>query len=99
MEAGADLEQADDAAAQLGAAGGRLGDAAEHLEQRRLARPVAADDPEDLARLDLEADVAQRPVRGRSAVLCRPARGPAAQTLPRCLDGVHDRFAQRAIAA
>ena len=33
----------------------------EHAEQRRLARAVAADQPDGLARLDLGRDVAQRP--------------------------------------
>src|SRR5262249_21202674 len=32
-----------------------------HLQQRRLARAVGADDAEHLALVDLEADVAQRP--------------------------------------
>ena len=41
MEAGAHLEQRADAAVDLGAAGGRLGDAREDLEQRALARAVA----------------------------------------------------------
>ena len=49
MKAGADLEQAGDAAAKIDAAGGRLGDAAEDLEQGGLAGAVAADDAEDLA--------------------------------------------------
>ena len=43
------------------AARGRLGDAAEDLQQRALARAVAADDADDLALLDLEGDVLQRP--------------------------------------
>ena len=34
---------------------------ADHLEQRRLARPVDADDPVGLARLDVQVDVAQDP--------------------------------------
>ena len=40
---------------------GRLGDAREDLEQRRLAGAVAPDDAEHLAALDLEADVLERP--------------------------------------
>ena len=40
---------------------GRLGDAAQDLEQRALAGAVAADDAEHLALLDLEADILQRP--------------------------------------
>ena len=46
MEAGADFEQAADAAAELDPAGGRLGDAGQELEQRRFAGAVAADDAE-----------------------------------------------------
>src|SRR5262249_35458903 len=63
VKARPDLEQADNAAAQLGAAGGRLDDAAEDLEQRRFAGAVAADQADHLAGLDLEADVLQGPVR------------------------------------
>ena len=61
VKAGADLEQAADAAAQPHPALGRLGDAAEDLEQRALAGAVAADDADDLALLDFEAHVLQRP--------------------------------------
>ena len=61
VKAGADLEQAADAAAQPHPPLGRLGDAAEDLEQRALAGSVAADDADDLALLDLEADILQRP--------------------------------------
>ncbi len=61
VEAGADLEQASDAAVQLDPAKGRLEDARQDLEQRRLAGAVVADDADDLAALDLEIDVAQRP--------------------------------------
>ena len=49
---------------------GRLGDRDEDLEQRALARAVAADDADDLALLDLERDVSQRPeLRGWLLVL------------------------------
>ena len=50
-----------DAAANLGPAGGRLGDAGEDLQQRDLAGAVAADDADDLAFADLEGDVLQGP--------------------------------------
>src|SRR5688572_23314726 len=40
---------------------GGLGDVAEQLEERRLARAVAADQPDDVAFLDAEGDVAQGP--------------------------------------
>src|SRR5439155_23225310 len=48
-------------AAQGDAAGGGLGDAGEDLEQRTLAGAVAADDPEDLALLHVEADILEGP--------------------------------------
>ena len=79
MEAGADLEQAPDAPADLDAPARRRGDAREHLQQRRLAGAVAADDPEHLALLDLERHVAERPdlLRLRCAVLAPCRRLPA----------------------
>ena len=49
-----------DAAGGDGGALGGLVDAGYHLEQRGLACAVAADDAEDLAALDVEADVVQR---------------------------------------
>ncbi len=61
MEAGADLEQGTDAAADLGSTLGRLGDAREELQQRRLAGAVSADEADHLALLDLEARVAEGP--------------------------------------
>ena len=61
MEAGADLEQAGHPALDRDPPLGRLGDARQDLEQRRLARAVVADDADHLAALDLEIDVAQRP--------------------------------------
>ncbi len=65
MEAGADLQQAADAPADLDLAGGGGGDAREDLEPGALAGAVAADDAdeadeaEDFALLDLEADIAR----------------------------------------
>ena len=41
---------------------GRIGDAADQLQQRRLAGTIAADDAAALALADLEADVAQDPM-------------------------------------
>ena len=61
MKTGADLEQACDAAPQQNSPLGRLRDAAQDLEQRALAGTVAADDADDLALLDLEADILERP--------------------------------------
>ena len=61
MKSGADFEQAGDAALDRDAALGRLGDARQDLQQGRFAGAVAADDAEDLASLDLEADIPERP--------------------------------------
>ena len=68
MEAGADLQQAADAPADLDLAGGGGGDAREDLEQGALAGAVAADDAEDFALLDLKADIAQGPELAAFAV-------------------------------
>ena len=73
MKAGADLEQAADAAVQIDLARARLGDAAEDLQQRALARAIAPDDADDLTLLDVEADVAQR----REGFAALPAKGMA----------------------
>ncbi len=64
MEAGADLQERRHAAADADFSAGRLGDAAQDLEQRALAGAVAADDADDLARLDREGDVLERPELG-----------------------------------
>ena len=61
MEAGADFQQAPDAAGDLGLALGRLGDAREDLEQRALAGAVAADDADHFTAVHLEAHVLQGP--------------------------------------
>ncbi len=61
MKAGADFEQAADASANLREAGRRARDARKHLQQRRLAGAVAADQADDFALRDVKADVAQRP--------------------------------------
>jgi hypothetical protein len=65
VEAGADLDQRADASADRKRAGRRREDPRDQLEQRRLARAVPPDDPEGLARLDVEIDVAQRPELAR----------------------------------
>ena len=69
MEAGSDLEQAADAAADPHPAGAGLGDPAQDLEQRALPRAVAPDDADRLAGLDVEVDVFERPepLRGSHA--------------------------------
>ena len=61
VEAGADLEQAADAAADVDAPLRRLGDPREDLQQRALAGPVAADDADHLAFADLEGGIPQCP--------------------------------------
>ncbi len=61
VEAGADFQQAADAAVEFDVAGRGLGDAGKDLEQRALARAVSADDADDFALFDLEADVLQGP--------------------------------------
>ena len=68
MEAGADLQQAAQAALDLDLAGGGGGDAREDLEEGALAGAVAAEDAEDRALADLEADVAQGPQLAADAV-------------------------------
>ena len=50
MEAGAELEQRADPALDLDGARGRLDDPRQHAQQRRLARPVAPDQADRLAR-------------------------------------------------
>ena len=69
-----------DAAVQVDLAGGGLGDAAEDFEQRAFARAVAADDADDVAPLDVEADVLERPKgfgvgSGPAERLAEPAGG------------------------
>jgi len=61
MEAGTDLQQAGNTAADGDPALGGLRNPAEDLEQGRLAGTIAADDAEGLPVLDLEGDVLQRP--------------------------------------
>ena len=71
MKAGADFEQAADAAAQLDTPAGRLGDAAEDFQQRRFAGAVAADDADDLAGLYFE--ITSRSAQKFAASSARPA--------------------------
>src|SRR5438309_1826477 len=54
MESGSDFEQRSYAAPDLYTAPGGLGDAGQNLQQRALARAIAADDPDHFSALDLE---------------------------------------------
>ena len=61
VKAGSDLEQRGRPAVELDASLGRQRDARQQLEHRALAGAVAADDPDRLAVVNVEADVLQRP--------------------------------------
>jgi hypothetical protein len=61
MKSRAHLEQAGDPAVQRDAALGRLGDAAENLQQRALARPVPADDADDIPLEDVDINILEGP--------------------------------------
>ena len=99
MEARPDFQQRADAAADLRLPPRRLDDARQHLEQRALARAVAADHADHFARLDVEGDTVQRP----EAVLLAPGRARlaaqcAADPSERRLGAVGDRIAQSPVA-
>ena len=66
-EAGAELELRDDLAAAGDAAGVQRHDPRQHAQRRGLARAVAPDHADGLARLDAQRDVAQRLHRRRAA--------------------------------
>ena len=92
VEPRADLEQRAHAAVDLDGARRRLRDSREDLQERALARPVSADDADDLAALDLEGDVPERPDRfllGARHVLRSPEKPPGAP------EGSDGRFHQR----
>src|SRR5215472_6896721 len=61
VKAGADFEQARDAAAERDPPGSRFGDTAQNFQKGALAGAVAADDAQNVALLDLEADILERP--------------------------------------
>src|SRR5258708_18047250 len=92
MEAGADLQHAGDAAVDLDPPLAWLGDPAQHFQQCRLSGAVAADDADDLAALDLERHVLERPeiLHGRPRTV-RYARAEQAA------NPVGDHIAQRDI--
>ena len=62
IEARAELQERGDAPRRLDRSLARLENAADHLEQGRLAGAVAADDADALADPEIEVDIAQRPV-------------------------------------
>src|SRR5262249_11816342 len=76
VEAGSDLEQAPDPAAQLDLTGRGGGDAAEYLQQRALAGAVAADHAEYLPRLYIERYVLEGPQVRRSVAAAPAGRDP-----------------------
>src|SRR5262249_19879465 len=61
METGSDLEQTGDAPPQCDTPFVRLGNLAQNLQQGGFSSPIAADDAENLALLDFEAHILQRP--------------------------------------
>src|ERR1700751_914737 len=89
MKAGSDLEQRAGPAVEPHFADRRRGDLRDDLEQRALARAVAADDADDLARFDGERNVLERPktFRGRGAIAIA-ANDPAAPFRERVAQGV-----------
>src|SRR5262249_33212307 len=87
VEPGPHLKQTPHPAVDVRQASRRLGDLREDLEQRALPRPVAADDPDDLATLYFERPILERPewrsagCAGRSSK--PPPRGhPGADLVP-----------------
>ena len=89
MEARADLEDAPDATADHRAALGRRRDPGQQLEERRLAGAVLADEADDLALLDREGHVLERP-----ELLQRVVDVLEAERAP---DGVRQRVAKRLV--
>ena len=61
MEARTDLQETGDSAPSADSAHGRTRDLTEEFQQSGLARTVLADDADDVALLDLEVDIAERP--------------------------------------
>src|SRR5207237_7767573 len=64
VKADGDLQERADTAVDFRGSARRIGDAGEDLEQRALSCAVAPDDADDLALLDLERDVLERPELG-----------------------------------
>ena len=74
MKAGADFQQAGDAAIDRNPAGGGFGDAAEDLEQGRLAGAIAANDADSVAGLNfvVMSFSAQNSSTSSPCTICRP---------------------------
>ena len=77
VEAGADLEQRPDTAADVDKTLGGLGDPREHLQQRGLPGAVATDDRDRLSLLHLERHVAERPDLRCGGPCASPAGAPS----------------------
>jgi hypothetical protein len=90
VEAGADLEDAADAAADRRRPLRRRRDAREDLEKRRLAGAVLADEADHLPLLDRERHVLERPEVLRRVIDVLQAEGAP--------HGVRDRVAERLVA-
>ena len=61
VKPGAEIDQRSDPTRRAHLSAGRSGDARQQLQQGGLARAVVADQPDRFARLQAQADVAQRP--------------------------------------
>ena len=84
MEAGAHFEQARNPAIENHAAFRWRRDAREDLEQRALARSIAADDHHNLAAVDGEGNISQRPQNIRAFIVVHRAQ---ASQLSEIFDG------------
>ena len=90
MEAGADFQEAADSAVNDRSAGGWLGDAGEDLQEGALAGAVSADDADDLAWLDPEGDIPERP----EGVVAVGGRAEVADSAEGRLESIHEGFAE-----
>src|SRR2546429_3639853 len=91
MKPRADFQQAPDAAIKLYATTRRLRNARDDFKQRGLARAVTTNDGDDLAALNLEANVLERPDAPRSAAF-------ASRPVERRAQLANERFAQSRIS-
>ena len=99
VEAGADLQKAGDTSPDPNPPLGGIGDAAQNLQERRLAGAIAPDDPDDFAAPDFEVQVPQRPeFLERGASFQRRAH-PAERRSHRALDDVTQALSALALRA